>query len=74
MPNFTYREIIKKARKCGFVFLREGKGSHEFWINNKTGQKFMIPKHYGKIISTGTLNSIIKKMGFENIKKFQNFK
>lgn len=74
MPSFTYKEVIKRVKKCGFIFLRDGKGSHEFWVNAETGKKFMIPKHLGKDLSMGTLNSIIKKMGFKNIQDFQNFK
>lgn len=36
MKSLSYREVIKKARKAGFIFRRNTGGSHEVWWNEKT--------------------------------------
>ncbi len=33
MKPLSYREVIKKARKAGFVFRRNTGGTHEIWWN-----------------------------------------
>ena len=33
LPKTTYKELIKKIRKAGFVFDRQAKGSHEIWYH-----------------------------------------
>lgn len=56
----TYREIIKKARKAGFVFRRNTAGTHEIWWNEVTKKTCVIPHH--REIKSGTVKSIIKQM------------
>ncbi len=73
MPSFSYKTIVKKLKKFGFAFFRQGKGSHEFWKNLKTGQIIMLAKH-NKNVATGTVNDIAKDCGFKNLKEFENFK
>ena len=73
MPSFSYKTIIKKLKKMGFIFLRQGKGSHEFWKNPKTGQIVMLAKH-NKDMATGTVKDLAKDLGFKNLKEFENFK
>ena len=29
LPSMTYRDVIQRLRKAGFVFDRQAKGSHE---------------------------------------------
>lgn len=70
MSNITYRQLIKKLKKRGFLFLRQAKGSHEIWSDGD--QKILVPKHPGNI-PTGTIVSIVKHAGFENLKDFENF-
>lgn len=74
MPNFNYRGVIKKAKKCGFVFYRQADGSHELWKNFETNKTFLIAHHGNKNLATGTVLNIAKKCGFKNLKAFQNFK
>lgn len=57
----SYREIIKKARKAGFVFRRNTGGTHEIWWNEEKKKTCVIPHHHE--IKSGTVKSIIKQMG-----------
>lgn len=57
----TYREVIKKARKAGFVFRRSTGGTHEIWWNEKKKKTCVIPHHHE--IKPGTVKNIIKQMG-----------
>ena len=57
----SYREVIRKARKAGFVFRRRTNGTHEVWWNEHTKKSCVIPHH--KEIRAGTLHSIIRQMG-----------
>lgn len=61
MKPLKYREIIKKARKAGFVFRRNTGGTHEIWWNEKKKRTCVIPHHHE--VKTGTLKNIIKQMG-----------
>lgn len=63
LPAYTDKEIIKKLRKLGFVFGRQAKGSHEFWVNPETRQRVMIPRHAGKTLSRKTTKGIIEAAG-----------
>ena len=56
----TYREVIKKARKVGFVFRRNTGGTHEVWWNEEKNKTCVIPHHHE--IKAGTIKSIIKQM------------
>lgn len=57
----SYRDIIKKLRKLGFVFRRATGGTHEIWWNEQTKKTCVVPHH--KEIKTGTIRSIIKQAG-----------
>ncbi len=73
MPSFSYKNVIKKLKKLGFTFHRQGKGSHEFWINKENGKIVMLAKHQ-KDFPIGLIVNIAKQLGFKNIKEFENFK
>jgi len=45
-------EFMKLARKNGWQFLRQAKGSHEVWTNGKI--KVTIPNHGTKELKRGT--------------------
>ena len=70
LSGFNYRQIIKKLKKAGFSFDRYAKGSHEIWINVKTGKRTTIPNHPGEM-PEGTLRAIIKQTGL-SIEEFLN--
>ncbi|MCL5784446.1 MAG: type II toxin-antitoxin system HicA family toxin [Patescibacteria group bacterium] len=57
----SYRDVIKKARKAGFVFRRSTSGSHEIWWNETQKKTCVIPHH--REIKSGTLKNIITQMG-----------
>lgn len=57
----TYRELIKKARKAGFVFRRNTGGTHEIWWHEGNKRTCVIPHHHE--IKAGTIKSIIRQMG-----------
>ena len=61
MKPLSYKDVIKKARKAGFILRRKTSGTHEIWWNEKTRNTCVIPHH--KEIKPGTLKSIIKQMG-----------
>lgn len=61
MRPLQYREVIKKARKAGFIFRRATGGTHEIWWNEVEKKTCVIPHH--KEIKPGTLKSIINQMG-----------
>ncbi len=69
MKSLTYREVIKKARKAGFVFRRNTGGSHEIWWNENKKKTCVIPHH--REIKPGTLKSIIEQMNLTE-KEFKN--
>lgn len=69
MQPLSYREVIKKARKAGFILRRTTSGSHEIWWNEKTKKTCVIPHH--REVKSGTLHSIIKQMGLSE-KEFAN--
>ncbi|MDO8498578.1 MAG: type II toxin-antitoxin system HicA family toxin [bacterium] len=59
--SLSYREVIKKARKAGFVFRRSTGGSHEIWWNEDKKKTCVIPHH--KEVKSGTIKSIVNQMG-----------
>lgn len=62
MKPLKYRNLIKKARKAGFVLRRTTSGSHEVWWNESKHKTCVIPHH--REIRSGTLQNIVKQMGF----------
>lgn len=61
MKPLLYREVIKKARKAGFVFRRNTGGTHEIWWNEAKRKTCVIPHHHD--VKAGTLRRIIEQMG-----------
>lgn len=61
MKPLSYREVIKKARKAGFIFRRNTGGTHEIWWNDAKKKTCVIPHHHE--IKPGTVKSIIKQLG-----------
>ena len=60
LTPLPYREVIKKARKAGFVLRRRTGGTHEIWWNEDRRKTCVIPHH--REISISTLRSIINQM------------
>ncbi len=62
LSGFSYRQIISKLKKLGFIFNRHASGSHEIWYNQETNKYTTIPNHSGDM-PEGTLNAILKQAG-----------
>ena len=57
-----YRDIIALLKEAGWELHRQGKGSHEIWINTKTGFKLTVPFDCRK---RNTANGILKQAGID---------
>ncbi len=68
MRPITYRDLIKKARKAGFILRRTTSGSHEIWWNEEKKKTCVIPHH--REVHTGTMKSILHQMDLTE-KEFQ---
>ncbi len=53
-------EFIKLAKRSGWQFLRQGKGSHEIYIKN--GVEVIIPNHGAKELGRGLELKLRKEM------------
>jgi len=62
-PAVNYHQVVKVAKKLGFCFCREAKGSHEIWRRDSEGQQTTIPKHGSKVIKRKTTKSILNDFG-----------
>jgi len=62
----TYSELTRKLKKLGCEFRRRAKGGHEIWWHPERKLR-----HGRKDIPKGTLNSILKDLGFtmEDLRK-----
>ncbi len=63
LPVVTSLEVIRGLKKAGFVFDRQGKGSHEIWYNPATKRRTTVPNHPGVDTPKGTLRAILKEAG-----------
>ena len=70
-PALTDKKIIQKIKKCGFVFYKQCKGSHEMWVRNIDQKIIIIPRHSGKTIKRKTLKDIIEATNL-SIEQFNN--
>ena len=59
----NYNQIAKAAKKFGFCFCRQAKGSHEIWRRDFDGRQTTIPNHGSKTVKRKTLKSILKDFG-----------
>ncbi|MCA1764866.1 MAG: type II toxin-antitoxin system HicA family toxin [Desulfobulbaceae bacterium] len=62
LSGFSYREITRRLKKCGFTFDRQATGSHEIWYNEKSDKYTTVPNHPGDM-PEGTLRAILKQAG-----------
>ncbi len=63
LPVVTASEVIHGLKKAGFVFDRQGKGSHEIWYNPGTKRRTTVPNHPGVDIPKGSLRAILNEAG-----------
>lgn len=63
MASLGYRELVALLRQNGCEFVREGKGSHEWWFSPITKRHFSVPK---TLKGEGTLHRILKDAGIRS--------
>lgn len=56
-------ELLKLAKKNGWRFCRDAKGSHEIW--EKNGIRVVIPNHGSKEVPKGLERKLKKQMGLK---------
>lgn len=60
LSGFSYRDIINKLKYFGFIFYRQGAGSHEIWYNVETDKFTTVPRHNFDM-PEGTLRAVLKQ-------------
>jgi len=60
-PQANYADIVKVAKKLGFYFFKQAKGSHEVW-RRTDGRYTTIPHHGSKALKRKTLKSILRDL------------
>ena len=60
-PAATYRDIVRVARKLGFVFIRAAKGDHEIWRRPSDGRYTTIPNWGKRVLKRKTLKGILEE-------------
>ena len=61
--RLTYGELRRKLESLGGTFQRQGRGSHEMWLNPTNGRRTPIPRHVDHDLATGTLQRIRRNLG-----------
>ncbi|MEM1289251.1 MAG: type II toxin-antitoxin system HicA family toxin [Pseudomonadota bacterium] len=64
MVDGLYNEVTARLKLAGFVFHRQGKGSHEFWMHPDTGKKILIAR---SLKGRGLANRILKQAGLPKL-------
>jgi predicted RNA binding protein YcfA (HicA-like mRNA interferase family) len=64
LSGFKYREVARRLRAFGFMFDRQGPGSHEVWRHAVTGRKVTLP-HHPSDMAEGTLRAILREAGID---------
>ena len=59
----NYRELSRRLKALGCVSDRYAKGSHEIWLNAKTGQRTTIPNWGSRDLKPGTISGILRDLG-----------
>ncbi|MFC1613229.1 type II toxin-antitoxin system HicA family toxin [Patescibacteria group bacterium] len=72
-PTANYHDVIKVAKKLGFYFCRQAKGSHEIWRRDEDVRQTTIPNHGKKTIKRRTLKAILEDFQISG-KNFIDFK
>ena len=59
----TYAELVKKLKRLGCEYVRPTGGSHEIWVNRRTGMSAPIPYHRTKDIGPKLQARILRELG-----------
>ena len=58
----TYRQLTRKLRELGCRYDRQGKGSHEIWINTRNRAWTSIPFWGSEDLKPGTISAILRDL------------
>lgn len=70
LPAVTAKEVVRVAKKMGFVFDRQ-KGSHAVYYRQRDKARLVVPMHRGKTIKPKTLAGLLEDMGL-TAEQFRN--
>ena len=59
MPKDYYRDIVRLLEAAGWTKTEGGKGSHEKWIEFRSGRVVIVPRSK----SRHTANEVLKQVG-----------
>lgn len=59
----NYRELAHRLKSLSCVIDRYAKGSHEIWMNSKTGARTTIPNWGSRDLKPGTISGILRDLG-----------
>ena len=57
-------EFIRQLKKQGIKFKKHG-ARHDVYLNPRTGQEALLPRHDSKELATGTREAILKDLGLK---------
>lgn len=60
MASYTYKEITNALLAAGFVEQKNNNGSHQMFVNPKTGFAQPVPRHSNGMIATGTAEAVLE--------------
>jgi len=61
----TWAQLQRKLKKAGFRLERQAGGSHQIWVQDRTGKRMVIAVHTSKEIGTGLAQKILKEVGIK---------
>jgi predicted RNA binding protein YcfA (HicA-like mRNA interferase family) len=64
MAKGFYETVVKLLSEAGFVYSGNAKGSHEKWLNQKSGLLLIVPRN---LKSRHTANGILKDAGIGKV-------
>ena len=60
LSNMKNSELLRRLKDAGCILSRHG-GSHDKWLNPKTGETAWVPRHAGEV-AKGLALEILKKL------------
>ncbi|MBI5564866.1 MAG: type II toxin-antitoxin system HicA family toxin [Chloroflexi bacterium] len=57
-----YAELVKKLKRLECEYVRQAGGSHEIWLNRRTGKSAPIPYHRTKDIGPQLMSRILREL------------
>ncbi|MCG2690124.1 type II toxin-antitoxin system HicA family toxin [Candidatus Parcubacteria bacterium] len=72
LSPISAKKMFKILKKLGFELIRV-KGSHHFFLNNKTGKTTTVPFHTREDLSVGLLREILKDIEL-SVKEYEKIR